>query len=161
MIVGCLDKRKGSFLPVPELDVFGESEPSISLGEVLTPPGEILEINKGRSTAQLSVTNMGDRPIQVCVCARARVGMCVSVCSFECSFELVCAVVKTKQPSTILLCRYLVLGLRVSLLTRRVVSSSRFSSDSFVSLRVCGACLFVCLFFSSKGGLSLPFHRDE
>lgn len=52
-------------MPVPDLDVFGESEPSVTLGEVLTPPGEELEINKGRTTVQLSVTNMGDRPIQV------------------------------------------------------------------------------------------------
>ncbi|CAN0025715.1 unnamed protein product [Ascophyllum nodosum] len=56
---------KGSFLPVPELDVFGESEEIIHLGEVLTPPEGELEINKGRPTSTLSVTNMGDRPIQV------------------------------------------------------------------------------------------------
>ncbi|CAN0126581.1 unnamed protein product, partial [Ectocarpus fasciculatus] len=57
---------QGSFLPVPDLSVFGDSEgESISLGEVLTPEGEQLEINKGRPTLSLSVTNMGDRPIQV------------------------------------------------------------------------------------------------
>lgn len=56
---------EGSFLPVPELNIFGESEPSVTLGEILTPPGEELEINKGRTTVRLSVTNMGDRPIQV------------------------------------------------------------------------------------------------
>lgn len=52
-------------MPVPDLAVFGESEESVSLGEVLTPPGKELEINKGRPTLSLSVTNMGDRPIQV------------------------------------------------------------------------------------------------
>eukprot|EP00904_Undaria_pinnatifida_P011710 jgi/Undpi1/766/HiC_scaffold_10.g04230.m1 len=56
---------QGSFLPVPDLEVFGESDTSIVLGEVLTPDGEELEINKGRNTLSLSVTNMGDRPIQV------------------------------------------------------------------------------------------------
>eukprot|EP00903_Cladosiphon_okamuranus_P019098 g17575.t1 len=56
---------QGSFLPVPDLSVFGDSEESISLGEVLTPKGEELEINKGRPTLSVSVTNMGDRPIQV------------------------------------------------------------------------------------------------
>lgn len=57
---------QGSFLPVPDLSIFGDSEgESISLGEVLTPEGEQLEINKGRPTLSLSVTNMGDRPIQV------------------------------------------------------------------------------------------------
>lgn len=52
-------------MPVPDLSVFGDSEESISLGEVLTPEGEELEINKGRATLSVSVTNMGDRPIQV------------------------------------------------------------------------------------------------
>ncbi|CBN76561.1 urease [Ectocarpus siliculosus] len=57
---------QGSFLPVPDLSVFRDSEgETISLGEVLTPEGEQLEINKGRPTLSLSVTNMGDRPIQV------------------------------------------------------------------------------------------------
>eukprot|EP00752_Nemacystus_decipiens_P001373 g1361.t1 len=56
---------QGSFLPVPDLSVFGDSEESISLGEVLTPEGQELEINKGRATLSISVTNMGDRPIQV------------------------------------------------------------------------------------------------
>ncbi|CAN0402391.1 unnamed protein product, partial [Hapterophycus canaliculatus] len=58
----------GSFLPVPDLSIFGdsdESSTSITLGEVLTPEGEELEINKGRPTLSISVTNMGDRPIQV------------------------------------------------------------------------------------------------
>lgn len=54
-------------MPVPDLEVFGNSEKSICLGEVLTPDGEEVEINKGRATLSLSVTNMGDRPIQVCV----------------------------------------------------------------------------------------------
>jgi urease beta subunit len=33
-------------------------------GEVLTQPGEI-ELNQGRSTVRLTVSNSGDRPIQV------------------------------------------------------------------------------------------------
>lgn len=57
-------------MPVPDLEVFGESDTSIVLGEVLTPDGEELEINKGRNTLSLSVTNMGDRPIQVGLYAR-------------------------------------------------------------------------------------------
>lgn len=62
---------QGSFLPVPDLSVFGDAEEgstSITLGEVLTPEGEELEINKGRATLSISVTNMGDRPIQVGAC---------------------------------------------------------------------------------------------
>lgn len=61
-------------MPVPDLSVFGDSEESINLGEVLTPRGEELEINKGRATLSISVTNMGDRPIQVSSC------VCVCVC---------------------------------------------------------------------------------
>lgn len=55
----------GSFLPVPELAIFGASENSLpEPGECLPAPGEI-EINVGRKTATLEVTNLGDRPIQV------------------------------------------------------------------------------------------------
>jgi urease subunit gamma/beta len=54
----------GSFLPVPHLAAFppaaGEEEPGAT--EVLE--GEI-ELNAGRATASLAVTNLGDRPIQV------------------------------------------------------------------------------------------------
>lgn len=55
---------QGSFLPVPGLEVFGDPEPTDSLGAVLSPPDGLIEINKGRATVRLTVTNMGDRPIQ-------------------------------------------------------------------------------------------------
>lgn len=73
---------QGSFLPVPDLSVFGDSEgESISLGEVLTPEGQQLELNKGRPTLSLSVTNMGDRPIQVCGLASSDV-VVSSLCGY-------------------------------------------------------------------------------
>jgi urease subunit gamma/beta len=54
----------GSFLPVPNISVFklvqDEGEPGAT--EILE--GEI-ELNAGRPTAELRVTNLGDRPIQV------------------------------------------------------------------------------------------------
>jgi urease subunit gamma/beta len=56
----------GSFLPVPDLALF-EREPEAgeaSPGEVTAAPGEIT-LNEGRKTAELAVTNAGDRPIQV------------------------------------------------------------------------------------------------
>ncbi len=52
----------GSFLPVP---VFASlKEPGELPGELLTMPGE-LELNVGRATVTVPVTNLGDRPIQV------------------------------------------------------------------------------------------------
>jgi urease subunit gamma/beta len=54
----------GSFLPVPDVSVF---KPGADDGE----PGAVsvrdveLELNIGRATAELRVTNLGDRPIQV------------------------------------------------------------------------------------------------
>ena len=54
----------GSFLPVPDLALFDfpltESEP----GQVTAGAGE-LELNAGRETVEISVTNLGDRPVQV------------------------------------------------------------------------------------------------
>ncbi len=54
----------GSFLPVPSLDRFpvqpAESEP----GAMEIAAGEI-ELNAGRESIPLAVTNLGDRPIQV------------------------------------------------------------------------------------------------
>jgi urease subunit gamma/beta len=56
----------GSFLPVPNVSVFkvdaadSPSEP----GEVTPQEGE-LELNAGRGTVTLKVTNLGDRPVQV------------------------------------------------------------------------------------------------
>src|SRR5262245_2963362 len=55
----------GSFLPVPEDALFqpnGEREDVP--GEVMAEPGEI-EINAGRASVTLPVTNLGDRPVQV------------------------------------------------------------------------------------------------
>jgi len=54
----------GSFLPVPELSIF----PSLA-GEPIPGASEIMEgeieLNAGRATMQIPVTNLGDRPIQV------------------------------------------------------------------------------------------------
>ena len=52
----------GSFLPVPP--AFPDVEETLVPGEVLTAPGAV-ELNAGRATAELRVTNRGDRPIQV------------------------------------------------------------------------------------------------
>eukprot|EP00742_Colponemidia_sp_Colp-10_P002757 GILJ01002947.1.p1 GENE.GILJ01002947.1~~GILJ01002947.1.p1 ORF type:complete len:839 (+),score=116.64 GILJ01002947.1:55-2571(+) len=58
----------GSFLPVPDLKSFEEPKDSIVAsnlpGEILVAAGDIV-LNQGRETVRLSVTNMGDRPIQV------------------------------------------------------------------------------------------------
>jgi urease subunit gamma/beta len=54
----------GSFLPVPDGALFGKQEERLRLGEVVSPPGEIV-INEGRASLELAVTNQGDRPIQV------------------------------------------------------------------------------------------------
>ena len=54
----------GSFLPVPELSAFKPNpvEPVPGATEILE--GEI-ELNAGRATVEVAVTNLGDRPIQV------------------------------------------------------------------------------------------------
>jgi urease subunit gamma/beta len=54
----------GSFLPVPDISVFKPvaNEPVPGDAEILE--GEI-EINAGRVTVELAITNVGDRPIQV------------------------------------------------------------------------------------------------
>jgi urease subunit gamma/beta len=54
----------GSFLPVPELSVFKPEPDSGEPGAYEVLPGEI-ELNAGRETISLAVTNLGDRPIQV------------------------------------------------------------------------------------------------
>ena len=55
----------GSFLPVPELSVFGEMEEAGDVpGTCASGDGEIT-LNEGRQTVTLEVTNRGDRPIQV------------------------------------------------------------------------------------------------
>src|ERR1041384_3049942 len=54
----------GSFLPVPDLARFAAPPPAAPIGDVVAPAGEI-ELNAGRPTVELVVTNTGDRPIQV------------------------------------------------------------------------------------------------
>ena len=54
----------GSFLPVPELTVFKPLPEPGEVGGVTPLEGEI-ELNAGRLTASLAVTNLGDRPVQV------------------------------------------------------------------------------------------------
>jgi urease subunit gamma/beta len=54
----------GSFLPVPELSVFKSMPDEGEPGSSVILEGEI-ELNAGRSTVMLAVTNLGDRPIQV------------------------------------------------------------------------------------------------
>src|SRR5436190_2757861 len=54
----------GSFLPVPDRALFAQVPQYIGAGEVLPADGEI-EINAGRTTREVVVTNTGDRPIQV------------------------------------------------------------------------------------------------
>ena len=56
----------GSFLPVPGAKVFkpAASDLPVEPGAYDVPEGE-LELNAGRATVTLPVTNLGDRPIQV------------------------------------------------------------------------------------------------
>lgn len=56
----------GSFLPVPDLAVFGEpaAAEATTPGQV-TPMGGHVQLNAGRATADVDVTNTGDRPVQV------------------------------------------------------------------------------------------------
>lgn len=54
----------GSFLPVPELSRFKAKEPGRPPGAVETV-SEDLELNAGRESVELRVTNLGDRPVQV------------------------------------------------------------------------------------------------
>ncbi|MGC4033889.1 MAG: urease subunit beta [Tepidisphaeraceae bacterium] len=53
----------GSFLPVPSLDLF-KTAADAAPGEALIAAGDI-ELNAGRPTTVLDVTNLGDRPVQV------------------------------------------------------------------------------------------------
>ena len=53
----------GSFLPVPKTRPAATAAAGVP-GEITCPPGEITA-NEGRRVARLSVTNRGDRPIQV------------------------------------------------------------------------------------------------
>ncbi len=54
----------GSFLPVPDLILFQTTSDGIVPGSIETLPGQI-ELNAGRSTVELPVVNLGDRPIQI------------------------------------------------------------------------------------------------
>jgi urease subunit gamma/beta len=54
----------GSFLPVPPLERFVPTAASLIPGEVRAEAGEV-ELNAGRATLTLAVTNTGDRPVQV------------------------------------------------------------------------------------------------
>jgi urease subunit gamma/beta len=54
----------GSFLPVPDLSVFQASADEDVPGSFEILDREI-ELNTGRATVELTVTNLGDRPIQV------------------------------------------------------------------------------------------------
>lgn len=54
----------GSFLPVPDLALFEPLPDSGEVGAVTALEGEI-ELNAGRETVSLPITNLGDRPIQV------------------------------------------------------------------------------------------------
>ncbi len=62
---------QGSFLPVPSTDQFSEKPVTVTavdgaVGEMKTPDNEKeIVLNARRETASLSVTNQGDRPIQV------------------------------------------------------------------------------------------------
>jgi urease subunit gamma/beta len=58
----------GSFLPVPDRARFAEPPRALPVGEVMPaggPAGAMIELNAGRPTLELVVTNTGDRPIQV------------------------------------------------------------------------------------------------
>jgi urease subunit gamma/beta len=54
----------GSFLPVPDVNQFTASTADFEPGACTAQEGE-LELNTGRKTVSLSVTNLGDRPVQV------------------------------------------------------------------------------------------------
>ncbi len=54
----------GSFLPVPDLSLFASVPEDDEPGICTTEEGEI-ELNVGRKSITLAVTNLGDRPIQV------------------------------------------------------------------------------------------------
>jgi urease len=59
----------GSFLPIPELSVFGELEEEQDgwyyPGAVLTEDDKTITLNEGASLVEMSVWNSGDRPVQV------------------------------------------------------------------------------------------------
>jgi urease subunit gamma/beta len=54
----------GSFLPVPDVSLFNSAPVEEEPGAYEIGDGDI-ELNAGRETVSLAVTNLGDRPIQV------------------------------------------------------------------------------------------------
>jgi urease subunit gamma/beta len=54
----------GSLLPIPDLSMFAPSAHERPPGLYETAAGE-LELNAGRESVELAVTNLGDRPVQV------------------------------------------------------------------------------------------------
>jgi urease subunit gamma/beta len=54
----------GSFLPVPDASIFAPAAGDPEPGEYQVQAGEI-ELNAGRTSVSIDVTNLGDRPIQV------------------------------------------------------------------------------------------------
>jgi urease subunit gamma/beta len=54
----------GSFLPEPKLSAFQPAGDELVPGSIEIKAGEI-HLNAGRATAEIPVTNLGDRPIQV------------------------------------------------------------------------------------------------
>ena len=54
----------GSFLPVPDISIFKPAAEAPMPGATEILDGEI-ELNRGRATAEIPVTNLGDRPVQV------------------------------------------------------------------------------------------------
>eukprot|EP00592_Proboscia_alata_P003596 CAMPEP_0194376136 /NCGR_PEP_ID=MMETSP0174-20130528/24622_1 /TAXON_ID=216777 /ORGANISM="Proboscia alata, Strain PI-D3" /LENGTH=790 /DNA_ID=CAMNT_0039156703 /DNA_START=334 /DNA_END=2706 /DNA_ORIENTATION=- len=55
----------GSFLPVPDLELFGELEDDEEIPGMVTPASGEIILNEGREVTELRVVNTGDRPIQV------------------------------------------------------------------------------------------------
>ena len=56
---------QGSFLPVPDLSVFGDLGPEDAAPGTVFPAEGGIELNAGRKLIELAVVNSGDRPIQV------------------------------------------------------------------------------------------------
>ncbi|MAV38394.1 MAG: urease subunit beta [Planctomycetaceae bacterium] len=54
----------GSFLPVPSADRFVDAADSVAPGQYAVAEGEVV-LNEGREAIELSITNLGDRPVQV------------------------------------------------------------------------------------------------
>src|SRR5580704_8932604 len=54
----------GSFLPVPKLSAFAKADGAVEPGAYEIKDGEV-ELNAGRDSVSVSVTNLGDRPVQV------------------------------------------------------------------------------------------------